>query len=396
MRYSSNFNTQVHQLFTEIDLSLQWKGPIILFAIYRSRHVVDDAEEFLRQEIKKLGQELVRIQIDAANPNPIAHINISEKEKTILSFVELEKSGGEDHADSYRFLNLQREFFIEENLRCLFWVTEEEIQRLALFAPDFWAFRHRVVDFIPNRATPKRSMSFRGLTWAEWPWGNVTEDTKEALAYRQKLVDELPRQPETTFMLVNLYAEIAGLYLQQNNQEKALETLQHGLAILPDAPDAHELKAKLSIGLGILLIKEKNYAQAYASLQKAVLLSPLHAHAHFLLAQTSRLDGRRSEALSYINKALRLQAEHPAFWNEAGNILAELGRVEHALDAYQKAFDFSDNCPYPLINKSAVLASTNRLQEAREIITSLQTKNKNALLKEITKLRGFEFLDALC
>lgn len=393
MRHGSHFNTQVQQLLTEIELSLQWKGPIILFATYRSHHVVEDAEIIISKEAEKLGQNFVRIQIDATNPNPLTHI--SSDPKAIYSFIDLEKGGGKDRANTYRFLNLHREFFIERNLRCIFWVTELEIQHLALLAPDFWAFRHRVVDFIKDRATPKSSMKFRGLTWVEWPWGTITENTQEALVYRQKLIAELPEQPESTFMLINLYAENAGLYLQQGNEKKALETLQQGISMLPDHLDARELDAKLSAGLGIIHIQTKNYAQAYSSLQKALLLSSAYPYTFFLLAQISRLDDRRSEALSHIKKSLRQQPKHAASWNEAGNIYAELGRVEKALEAYQKAFDLAGH-PYPLLNKSALLASTDRMQEAQETIVSLQFENKGTILKKTAKRRGFEFLDSLC
>ncbi len=393
MRHSSHFNTQIQQLLTEIELSLQWEGPIILFATYRSRHVVDDAEIILAEEAKKLGHKLIHLQIDATSPNPLALITPNQKE--ILSFIELEKGGGKDRANTYRFLNLHREFFIEQNLRCIFWVTKPEIQHLALYAPDFWAFRHRVVDFIQDRATPKRSASFRGLTWVEWPWGRITENTQDALAYRQKLISELPEKPETTFMHINLYAEMAGLYFQENNIQQALDKLQQGISVLPNDPEVHELEAKLSAGLGILYSELENYALAYESLQKAVRLSPTYAYAHFLLAQVSRLDGRRSEALSHVMKSIRQQPKHAASWNEAGNIYAELGRIEKALEAYQKAFKISQH-PYSLLNKSALLASTDRLQEAKQIIISLEIDNKETLLKETARRQGFEFLDTSC
>ncbi|MBT3336707.1 MAG: tetratricopeptide repeat protein [Anaerolineae bacterium] len=396
MRQGSHFNIQIEQLITEIKLSLHWRGPLILFAPYRSRHVVDDAEKILLKELEMLEQTLTQVQIHESNPNPVANINALQARKTIFSFKELNKGGGEDRADTYRFLNLHREFFIEGSIRCIFWITEQEIQQLAFFAPDFWAFRHRVIDFIQNRATPKRSISFRGLIWQEWPWGSILEDRQKALAYRQALVAELPKQPETTLLRINLYAEIAGIYLQERDKEKALETLKHGQDSLPANSSIPEVEAKLLIGLATIHIQMENYAQAYATLQKAMLLSPSHAQVYFLLGQVSRLDERRSEALTHITKALRIKPDNAAFWNEAGNIYAELGRDEKALDAYQKAFELSESHPYPLLNKSAVLASTNRIEEARELASSIRFKNDAIVLKEIASLQGFEFMENLC
>ncbi|NOZ00227.1 MAG: tetratricopeptide repeat protein [Chloroflexi bacterium] len=390
MRQGKYFTQQIQQLATEIGFALQWQGPIILLAIYRSSHVLDDAEASLAAQLTPLEQDLASIHVRSDSFNIAEIIAETDRENKVFSIADLDQGGGENHADAYRSLNLHREYFIEENIRCVFWVTEREAQQLSLIAPDFWAFRHRVIDLVGHRATPNRSASFQGLVWTEWPWHVFKNDTKTALTYRKQLLEKLPDKPETALMRINLYAEIAGLHVQEENWAQALEAVKRGLDSMP-AVTLPELEARLLVCLAIILLQMEHYSQAHAALQKAVLLAPDHDDVLTLLAQVNRLEGRRSEALAYIKKAIRLQPERAASWNECGNIYADLGRIAQALDAYQKAFDIFPEHVVPLINKSAVLASTNRLNEAQEVL-ALVPANKMVNLRRIAKRRGFEFL----
>lgn len=47
-----------------------------------------------------------------------------------------------------QFLNFKREELVEDRVKVIFWVTEEELSRISREAPDFFAFRNRVVEFM--------------------------------------------------------------------------------------------------------------------------------------------------------------------------------------------------------------------------------------------------------
>ena len=191
-------------------------------------------------------------------------------------------------------------------------------------------------------------------------------------------------------MRINLYAEIAGLYLLDENWAQALEIIKQGLdgvfvMMIP------ELEARLLVGLAIIYIQLEEYTQAQAALQKAGFLNSENGDYLTLLAQVSRLEGRRSEALAYVQKAIRLRPEHAFVWNECGSIYADLGRNKKAIDAYQKAFDLSPKDVLSLVNKSAILASENRLDEALKLLDTIQ-REQRIVLRKVYKMRGFEFL----
>lgn len=393
MRQGKHFTEQVNELLTEIEFALRWDGPILMLAIYRSSHVFVDAETSLSNQLAELDQELIPIRVRSDSPNIAETISERRGENRIYSIADLSLGGGDNDADAYRALNLHREYFIEEKIRCVFWLTEIDVRQLSLIAPDFWAFRHRVVDLIGDRATPKRSTSFQGLTWIEWPWHIFENDFEAALAYRDEMLRELPDQPETILMRANIYGEIAGLYVQEENWEEALETIRQGLSVVPENTFP-ELEALLDIGLAIILIQLEDIGQAHAVLQKVGSLGLDYDNLPVLLAQVKRLLGRRSDALGDINNAIRLDPEVASAWNECGNIYADLGRITQALSAYQKAYDLSPKYAHSLINKCALLVSINRLDEALKLLNAAQI-DKEIDLKKIMKKRGFGFLEEI-
>jgi tetratricopeptide (TPR) repeat protein len=54
---------------------------------------------------------------------------------------------------------MHREYFVEANIRAIFWLSKYEAKQCSRFAPDFWAFRHKVVEFpeLPPRNKKTRT-----------------------------------------------------------------------------------------------------------------------------------------------------------------------------------------------------------------------------------------------
>ena len=391
MREGKNFTEKIADLITEIEFALQWKQAIILFAIYRSSHVLDDAEASLETKLKLRGQDLVRVRVRSDLSNVIDTIEKENQAKGVFSIADFSQGGGVDRADSYRLLNLHREYFIEEKIRAVFWLTKDEAQSLSAFAPDFWAFRHRIIDFVRNRATPERSASFQGLTWVEWPWHLFESDTKAALNYRIQLLEELSKEFEASVMRADLCGEIAGIYVQDKKYADAQAIIKQGLDNISEL-SVPQVEARLLIALAIVLIQMDAYEEAYVHLQKVVLLDEKTPLVFSLLAQTSRLAGRRTKALDFIKKELRLYPNSTFAWNECGNIYSDLGRTQDAISSYEKAFSIFPEQIIPALNRCAVLASANRLDEALNFLGKIDLSQAIDLDK-VKNTQGFEFLN---
>lgn len=392
MRKGKLFEKQIQELMQEIELSSQWGQAIILFALYRSRHTIKDAEDLLETRINTLGKKLHAIQISPITSNVLPTIRAVDTQKHIFTITDISNGSGDDQADAYRFLNLYREYFLEENLRCIFWLTEEEMQELALHAPDFWAFRHRVVDFYKIRATPKSATNFQGLDWLEWEWGGDESDYQAAIIYREEILGSLLEEGEgASFLATNLYAEIAGLNLQDEQNDLALEAIQKAIALLPKGVDAH-FAVKLYRGKALILIQKKEYEAAYKTLQENAVDNAENSTTSYILAKSSRLGGRRTQGLKHIKKALSLNPEEAAYWNEAGNIYSDLGRVDAALDSYQKAIELNPGNYYPLLNQTALLNSTRQKAKVAQNLVALKQYHFKDDLADIAALPGFDFL----
>jgi tetratricopeptide (TPR) repeat protein len=84
---------------------------------------------------------------------PIILRDFPAREETVFFVSGLQWGGGRGYSNAYRALNLHREYLVETKIRSVFWITQAESKQMTRHAPDFWAFRHKVVDFLdlPSR-----------------------------------------------------------------------------------------------------------------------------------------------------------------------------------------------------------------------------------------------------
>ena len=77
-----------------------------------------------------------------------------DPEHTIYFVEDLYKEGSEQ-SNIYTMLNSQRNFFVENRIRVVFWLTQNEVVNFAHYAPDFWAQRHCLIE-LTKRQSPNR------------------------------------------------------------------------------------------------------------------------------------------------------------------------------------------------------------------------------------------------
>jgi len=101
------------------------------------------------------------------------------------------------------------------------------------------------------------------------------------------------------------FNELAHLYLEQNQPDKAVPYLQQSIAIFPNASKAHE-----ELGKAYSLLKRLPEAQA--ELEKAAALEPETASLHCLLGQIYRREGMIPKAQSENDRCVALQQTQSA------------------------------------------------------------------------------------
>ena len=150
-----SLEARIQRLARELERAIKFDRPSILLAVYQSRFVAEDAQQALATQLRDLGQSIEKYQITSANNAdvPTFLVQHSYKSTSVFFVMGLSAGGGPDGLNAYRALNFRREYFIQHRLRVVLWLTEYEAVALPSVAPDFWAFRHRVVEF-PDSPTP--------------------------------------------------------------------------------------------------------------------------------------------------------------------------------------------------------------------------------------------------
>ncbi|MEA1905512.1 MAG: tetratricopeptide repeat protein, partial [Euryarchaeota archaeon] len=134
--------------------------------------------------------------------------------------------------EALQFLNFKRENLVEDHVKVVFWVTEEELSRLGRDAPDFFAFRNRVVEFmeLPHVGETRPALVEFAL---ETEYKSIDE-IKRSIKLKEKLLSELPAETEISGYLLG---SLGSLYFQISLYEKSIDCSEEALKIAKDIGD---------------------------------------------------------------------------------------------------------------------------------------------------------------
>jgi len=332
------FDERVERLKQELALALQWDRPSILLAVYSSMFVRADAEAVLEVWLREQGQAVARVQVsgpdDPAADVPLALREWPERAHTVF-FVSGLRQGA---PTTWNALNVRREYLVDGRIRVVFWVTEGEAAELPQRAPDFWAFRHRVVEFVEPPEVGRVAYIAGELAWEGFEERLSPEEREARIAFREWLLSELPDVPETAAARAQLYYTLGGLYFFGREYEPALRHIQVALALSEQAGDA-TLQALALNGLGNVYRALGRYAEAIAAYERPIALDPKLAYPHNGLGNVYSDLGRYEEAIAAYEWAIVLDPKDAVPHLGLGNVYYQQGRHEEAIAAYQQAIE---------------------------------------------------------
>lgn len=200
-------------------------------------------------------------------------------------------------------------------------------------------------------------------------------------------------------MSPNPYLQALDAY-RRGDYGTARERLETSAASQPDHAETRHL-------LGVVLAREKRFAEAFAHFLAAIELAPprhdfrcnyalaLHesgkseqAINHFRLVLDTHPDfapalnglgnalyaqGELSGAEQALRRALQVQPGNPQHHNNLGNVLRERGLPEQALPFYRQALSLQPGYAEAAFNLGVVLKELNRDEEARACFQQLLT-----------------------
>jgi tetratricopeptide (TPR) repeat protein len=298
-----SFHERVDILFNEIELAARWNRPSILFAIYKSEAIRQKACQDLSDKLRDIGQEAYVIKTNENDPFDFLslvsrHPNLTKTVLYIDGFTWECRSQGIGALEEF---NKHREYFIDNNIRAIFWLVENEVCEFAATATECWNIRHRVVEFmdIPSQEeNPPSPEAFLGSSV------------------------ELKNAPAGEVSMISL------------DQAKA------------DGTD-NESRANASLRLGVLFWRSGKLTRSLKYLNEAVKRSArsgnqtLQAHCQNALALVYTEMGKVDQAISAYEAALELTPDSGSLWSNLGLLLARKQRNDEALLAFKKALEYS-------------------------------------------------------
>src|SRR3990172_4054843 len=150
--YSKAFKQGIASLMDEIQLAFQWSRPSILVAVHKGSAGQEKARTRLRKEIDAIGKKVRGVEANPKNLDVIQSVlKFPDTANTVFFISGIGRNSESDRRSIYRALNFHRETLVENRIVLVLWLASAEAAELPHLAPDFWAFRHRVVEFAPDR-----------------------------------------------------------------------------------------------------------------------------------------------------------------------------------------------------------------------------------------------------
>jgi choline-sulfatase len=142
--------------------------------------------------------------------------------------------------------------------------------------------------------------------------------------YRE-IVAEIPDSPES-------YVNLAIVQARQNAFERALETLERGIARMPNSET-------LLVRLGHTYLVSGRPAEALETMEKVLAFDPQSVDALTVAAGILDATGRKGEARAYYERALAVEPESRHLRTSYAANLASTGALKEAITVYQSLID---------------------------------------------------------
>ncbi|MBI3161371.1 MAG: hypothetical protein HYZ23_02620 [Chloroflexi bacterium] len=335
--HSKSFSEGVEILADEIELARQWNRPAILLAVHASKAGQAEAQDALEREIAGHGGRVFCIAVESSAPDVIRVMSEANQPEDAVFFVSgIDNANQETDGRVYNALNLRRELLVEEKIRAVFWLTESEAAILPRLAPDFWAFRHRVVEFAPKRGKRNLPIPAGLFLWDDSIQETNENTARESLARHRTLLDHLPKEDDSISTRIDSMLALAHLYWILDDSKELADILQDGLVLIGKHPNPHD-QARLLNAKAIDLHDRGNKADAGLCFAQAAGYEPANSAILMNNAIVLRGLGKNRDAILQGKRAIKQAAGNSRLWFALGCLLLSMEKVMDAIEAAAKA-----------------------------------------------------------
>ena len=151
-----------------------------------------------------------------------------------------------------------------------------------------------------------------------------------AIAQYQKAIGLNARDPGYHYNLAVAFVQKGDIHAAETEYLEVIEL------------DPADAKANNNLGT---LLAPTNPAEGMTYFQKAALLDPNYAEAHYNLGIEFDQKGALDEAAAQFKKALELEPNNAAYHDNLGAVFAQMGRLDQAIPEFQEALRLKPGDP---------------------------------------------------
>jgi tetratricopeptide (TPR) repeat protein len=339
---SLSFQDRIDILFHEIELAIRWDRPSIIFAIYKSEIIRDEVNTQLQEQLGKIAQKTLSIK--SSNNTQFDFLSqisqLPDLSHTVLVIDGFNWECGPEGVGVFKEFNKNREYFIDNNIRAIFWLFENEVSNFASNATECWVLRHRVVEFVDVPELDQESMQSVESLWQKPNSSLVNESLSNNSREDNANIQE---SKKGNISRANAFLNLGILFWRKGNSKRALKYIQASEGISEQLAN-QPLQAQCQNAIALVHTELGNIDQAVSAYQRAISLSPESEFLWNNLGQLLAKNERNGEAINAFKKALSYAPQDFLSWDGLGHIYIKFGVYQNAILAFEKALEIAPYC----------------------------------------------------
>ncbi|MBK6790961.1 MAG: tetratricopeptide repeat protein [Anaerolineales bacterium] len=371
-QHSKAFDTGLEILAGEIDLALKWDRASILIAVHFSKQREAETQSALENIISRHGQKIVYTNVNAQTPDVIRQVcGRGDIKDTIFFVTGLGNANSLSSGQVFQALNNNRELLVESRVRIVFWLSGVELTELSRHAPDFWAFRHRVVEFESGRGSRKHLIPAGAFFWNENILHGDDRMLKKDRAQDESLLSQLPDGSDSLSIRLDVLLRIIHRDWLLKDLQAFSTRIQSVESLLQTHPFP-EYQAWLLSAQAVVLYEEGKFQEACDLLSRANEILPDDPRLAINAALALHGVGRNSDAIQLCKRAIKSQPNNPAFWLVMGYIYMYTRKMTEAVESMRKAYGLDPYETNSLFALAICLNGNNQPEESAAALSSIE------------------------
>jgi tetratricopeptide (TPR) repeat protein len=367
---------RVGSLFAELRLAAGWDRPSILLATYRSRLVLMEAQMALEKKLRRDNQSVYHLRVNEENFDiPVFMAQFPDRQKTVFFVEQINPAGEMTGANAFRALNIRRELLVDYSIRSVFWLSPFEAENLPVYAPDFWSFRHRMIEFLDKPTSRRVAALVEALAPSDWNLQELLVDTSSKIAIREELVRLIPDDWKNAGSLrAELFSMLGILYWAKGEYARSITWLKPALESAQKLGDL-PLQSRCWVGLGLVLGSMKRSSEAETALLTATKLDRESASGWMNLGNLYREMSRFDEASSAYRKSVAINPKNAWTWDNLGDVMLAAGQRAEAEEAYWQSTRINLTEIHPWESLAQIYKSQGRLAQGLPVFKMICSLN---------------------